>query len=154
MTNHLLKGKLITLAAIAALLSSAWWIREIAPSLRIPRWVGVPLAVLLVVYLHLGYRGFRWIVGVLLVVAGGAATYQIAISGSSVGTRQVGLLLLVLATLVLGPVLGVSRAVGSYLEDRRSRRPEIAAAVLVAVWIVILAIAAVWVWVGAGVQVF
>lgn len=154
MTNDLVKGKMVTFAAIAALLTSAWWSQEIAPSLNTPRWVGVPLALLLAMYLHLGYRGFRWIVGAVLVAAGGAATYQLARSGSYASSRYVGLSLFALAALLLGPVLSVSPAVGSHLEYKRSQRSEVAAVILVAVWIVILAVAAVWIWVGVGVQVF
>ena len=68
--------------------------------------------------------------------------------------RSIGQFLIVFAALVTGPVLVRSRAVGSHLEYRRLRRPEIAGSILVAVWIVILAVLAVVVWTGAGVQVF
>jgi hypothetical protein len=152
--NDLAKGKLLTLVAIAVLLTSAWWAREIAPSLGIPRWLGVPLGLLLAVYLHLGYRGFRWLVGIALVATGGATTYQLVISASFDSAWHVALSLLVLATLVLGPVLSFSPAVNSHLQHQRSQRSESAAIFLVAAWIVILALAAVWIWVAVGVQVF
>jgi hypothetical protein len=68
-THDPLKGKVLTLAAIAALAASAWWAREIAPFPGVTRWLTVPLALLLAAYLHLGYRGFRWVAGLTLLAA-------------------------------------------------------------------------------------
>jgi hypothetical protein len=148
------RGKLLILAAIVALLISTWWLDLAAPSLEAPRWMGVPLALILALHLFLGYRGFKWIVGAALSLAGMAAACQLLLADSLSAQNRILLVPLCVITLLLGPALCMSRSVDNHLERQRSQRSENVPILLLALWIVVLAVVAVWTWVGVGVQVF
>ena len=140
-------GRLLTLAAVAALLAAAWWGREfVSPSAPAP-WTAVPAALLLAIHLLHGYRGFRWIVGGLLLAFGVALGYGTAVSAPKpLDVRVAGRIALALVTAALGFSLGLSRAVRTYLTHRRVERTFNTATFLAACWIVVLAGAAVWFW--------
>jgi hypothetical protein len=140
-------GRLLTLAAVAALLAAAWWGRSLVfPSGPAP-WTAVPAAVLLAIHLVHGYRGVRWIVGSLLLAFGTTLAYDTAVSASKpLDVRVAGRIALALLTAALGLSLGVSKAVRAYLAHRREQRTFNTAVFLAACWTAALAAVAVWFW--------
>ena len=113
------KGRLTILGAVAVLLISAWWIESFAPYLN--RWVAVLLASLLGLYLHLAYRGFRWLVAGALLFIGASIAFTLVIhTGRLTGSRGVPLTLLGIACVLFAAFLTFSRTVGAYLSERRA----------------------------------
>jgi hypothetical protein len=154
MLDDLVRGRLLALVAVVALLAAAWRADEIVPSAGLPRWAAVPAALLLGIYLHQGYRGFRWIVAVLLVAAGAAAVYRLGVSRPlHFDAKSVGLALLAGVFFSVGPVTARSSPVSSFLAYQRDRRTDATPIFLAVVWIVVLAMLAVWLFVRAGLQV-